>query len=341
MSATVSTPPPGSGPEPDAGAVAPAGRGGGRGGRGGRVVWRRFAGNRAAVVAAAVVGLLVLVAVFAPLLAALEGQDPTTFHDALIDSGRGGVPLGSFGGISADHWLGVEPTTGRDLFARVVYGARVSLGVAIGATVLQVLIGVAVGLAAGVGGRLLDSLLGRFIDLILAFPGLVFSIALLAIVPSSFPRPVLLVVVLGVLGWAGVARIVRGQTLTLRETDYVAAARLAGVHPVRVARREILPGLAAPVLTYAALLLPGNVVAEAALSFLGIGVRPPTSSWGQMLSTATTWFRGDPTYVLIPAALLFVTVLSFTLAGDGLRTALDPRAKARVQGQRQGRGRAA
>nr|WP_269091237.1 ABC transporter permease [Actinopolymorpha cephalotaxi] len=201
------------------------------------------------------------------------------------------------------------------------------------------MIGVTVGLAAGVGGRLLDSLLGRFIDLILAFPGLVFSIALLAIVPSSFPRPVLLVVVLGVLGWAGVARIVRGQTLTLRETDYVAAARLAGVHPVRVARREILPGLAAPVLTYAALLLPGNVVAEAALSFLGIGVRPPTSSWGQMLSTATTWFRGDPTYVLIPAALLFVTVLAFTLAGDGLRTGLDPRATARVQGRRQRRGR--
>ncbi|MET9019436.1 ABC transporter permease [Actinopolymorpha sp. NPDC004070] len=329
MSATVSTPPPASGPEPDAGAV-PAGRGAVGGGR---VVWLRFTSSRAAVVAAVVVGLLVLVALLAPLLAALEGQDPTTFHDGLIDSGRGGVPLGSFGGISADHWLGVEPTTGRDLFARVVYGARVSLGVAIGATVLQVLIGVTVGLAAGVGGRLLDSVLGRFIDLILAFPGLVFSIALLAIVPSSFPRPVLLVVVLGVLGWAGVARIVRGQTLTLREADYVAAARLAGVHPVRVARREILPGLAAPVLTYAALLLPGNVVAEAALSFLGIGVRPPTSSWGQMLSTATTWFRGDPTYVLIPAVLLFVTVLAFTLAGDGLRTALDPRARARVRGR--------
>ena len=322
MSATVSTPPPsasGSTTESDTGAR--------------RAVLRRFAANRAALVAAVVVGLLILVALAAPLLAALEGQDPTSFHDNLIDSARGGAPIGAFGGISGDHWLGVEPTTGRDLFARVVYGAQVSLGVAIGATVLQVVLGLVFGLAAGLGGYVVDGVLGRFIDLILAFPGLVFSIALLAIVPSSFPRPVLLVVVLGVLGWAGVARIVRGQSLTLRESDYVAASRLAGAHPVRVARREILPGLAAPVLTYAALLLPGNVVAEAALSFLGIGVRPPTSSWGQMLSNATTWFRGDPAYILIPAGLLFLTVLVFTLVGDGLRTALDPRSKARVQGR--------
>lgn len=294
-------------------------------------VLRRFAGNRGAVVATVVVGLLVLVALTAPLLAALEGQDATTFHNELIDSARGGVPIGPWGGISGEHWLGVEPTTGRDLFARVVYGARVSLGVAAAATVLQVLIGTVIGLISGLGGRFLDAVSGRFIDLILAFPSLVFAIALLAIVPSSFPRPVLLVLVLGVLGWGGIARVVRGQTLTLRSADYVAAAQLAGAHPARVARREIVPGLMAPVLTYAALLVPGNIVAEAALSFLGIGVRPPTSSWGQMLSTATTWFRGDPMYVLIPGGLLFVTVLVCTIAGDGLRTALDPRAAARVR----------
>lgn len=296
-------------------------------------VLRRFAGNRGAVVATVVVGLLVLVALASPLLTALEGQDATTFHNELIDSARGGVPIGPWGGISAEHWLGVEPTTGRDLFARVVYGAQVSLGVAAAATVLQVVIGTVIGLISGLGGRFLDAVSGRFIDLILAFPSLVFAIALLAIVPSSFPRPVLLVVVLGVLGWGGIARVVRGQTLTLRSADYVAAAQLAGAHPARVALREIVPGLMAPVLTYAALLVPGNIVAEAALSFLGIGVRPPTSSWGQMLSTATTWFRGDPMYVLIPGGLLFVTVLVCTIAGDGLRTALDPRAAARVRGR--------
>ena len=286
---------------------------------------RRLTADRSAMVGLCLVVGMVLLALTAPLLAALEGQDPTTFHDQLLDSARGGVPIGPFGGASAAHWLGVEPGTGRDLFARVVTGARISLGVAVAATVLQVLIGVGVGLAAGLGGRYLDSALGRLIDLVIAFPYLVFAIALLAIVPTSVPRPLLLTVVIAVLGWGGTARITRGQALSLRTRDYVAAARLAGSGPIRVARREIVPGLAPPVLTYAALLLPTNMIMEAGLSFLGVGVRPPTPSWGQMLSTATTWFRADPMYVAVPGGALFVTLLAFTLLADGLRDALDPR----------------
>jgi peptide/nickel transport system permease protein len=274
---------------------------------------------------AAVAVVMVLVAVAAPLLAAAAGQDATTYHDDLLDSARGGVPLGRFGGISGEHWLGVEPGTGRDLFVRIVYGAQVSLGVALIATVLQVLIGLLVGTAAGLGGRWADAVLTRVVDLVLAVPSLVLAISLLAIVPQGWPRPLLLAAVIAVLGWGGTARITRSETLTLRTRDYVAAARLSGAGWFRIARREILPGLTAPVLTYAALLLPTNMVVEAGLSFLGVGVRPPTPSWGQMLSSATTWFRADPMYVFLPGGLLFLTLLSFVLVANGLRRVLDPR----------------
>ncbi|MFD8977874.1 ABC transporter permease [Streptomyces sp. NPDC059593] len=296
-----------------------------------RQAWRRLRTRRAALVSAGVLLLLVLLAVAAPLLAALEGQDAYAYHDDLVDSARGGVPYGSFGGASADHWLGVEPGTGRDLFVRLLYGARISLLVAVGATAVQVALGVALGLAAGLGSRWVDGLLGRITDVLVALPMLVLAIALTAVVPRDFPRPLLLILVIGLLGWAGTSRIVRAQTLTLKSLDFVAASRLAGSGRWRTARRELLPALAAPVITYAAILVPTNMVVEASLSFLGVGVTPPTPSWGQMLSTAQTWFRADPAYVLLPAGLLFVTVLAFTVLGDAVRTALDPREASRLR----------
>ncbi|MFF2780618.1 ABC transporter permease [Streptomyces sp. NPDC058052] len=296
-----------------------------------RQVWRRLRTRPAALVSAAVLLLLILLAAAAPLLAALTGQDPYAYHDDLVDSARGGVPYGAFGGASADHWLGVEPGTGRDLFVRLLYGARISLLVAVGATTLQILIGLLVGLAAGLGNRWVDGLLGRVTDVLVALPMLVLAIALTAVVPRGFPRPLLLILVIGLLGWAGTSRIVRAQTLALKNLDFVSAARLAGSGRWRTARRELLPALAAPVLTYAAILVPTNIVVEASLSFLGVGVTPPTPSWGQMLSTAQTWFRADPAYVLLPAGFLFVTVLAFTVLGDAVRTALDPREASRLR----------
>jgi peptide/nickel transport system permease protein len=272
---------------------------------------------------------MVAVALAAPLLCALEGQDPTTFHSELLDSARGGVPHGAFGGVSGDHWLGVEPATGRDVFARVVHGARVSLGVALGATVLELLVGIAVGLAAGFGGRRADAVLSRLIELSLAFPSFLLALALMAIVPQSMPRPLLLACVITAVSWGNVARITRSQALSLRTREYVDAARLSGARPGRIAVREVLPGLAAPLLVLAALKAPLNMVSEAGLSFLGAGVRPPTPSWGQMLSTATTWFRTDPEYVIVPGALLFVTLLAFTVLAEGVRKAMDPRWSAR------------
>ncbi|MFF8022568.1 ABC transporter permease subunit [Streptomyces sp. NPDC007896] len=301
------------------------------GASGARQFWRRLRTQRAALVAAAVVALLVLLALAAPLLTAIEGQDPTTYHPSLIDSARGGVPVGSFGGVSGDHWLGVEPQTGRDLFARLVYGARVSLGVALGATVVQVLVGVVVGVAAALGNRWIDQLLSRITDIFVAMPLMIMSLALLAIVPSSFPRPLLVALVIGLIAWGNTAKIVRAQTLTLKGLDYVSAARLSGWNTWRIARRELLPGLAAPVITYAALLVPMNISAEAALSFLGVGVKPPTPSWGQMLTAADVWYQAAPQYLLLPAGALLVTVLSLTVLGDGVRTALDPRAASRLR----------
>ncbi|MFF7883089.1 ABC transporter permease subunit [Streptomyces sp. NPDC020794] len=301
------------------------------GASGARQFWRRLRTQRAALVAAAVVALLVLLALAAPLLTAIEGQDPTTYHPSLIDSARGGVPVGSFGGVRGDHWLGVEPQTGRDLFARLVYGARVSLGVALGATVVQVLVGVVVGVAAALGNRWIDQLLSRITDIFVAMPLMIMSLALLAIVPSSFPRPLLVALVIGLIAWGNTAKIVRAQTLTLKGLDYVSAARLSGWNTWRIARRELLPGLAAPVITYAALLVPMNISAEAALSFLGVGVKPPTPSWGQMLTAADVWYQAAPQYLLLPAGALLVTVLSLTVLGDGVRTALDPRAASRLR----------
>ncbi|MFD7080225.1 ABC transporter permease [Streptomyces sp. NPDC059918] len=296
-----------------------------------RQVWRRLRRRPSAATAAAVLALLVLLALAAPLLAALAGQDPNAYHDDLVDSARGGVPLGSLGGISADHWLGVEPGTGRDLFVRLLYGARISLLVALGATAVQILLGIAAGLAAALGNRLVGHLVGRLTDVMIALPALVFAIALTAVVPADFPRPLLLILVIGLLGWGSTARMVRAQTLALRELDFVAAARLSGNGTLRIARRELLPALAAPLITYSAILVPADIVAEASLSFLGVGVKPPTPSWGQMLSGAQTWFRADPAYVLLPAGLLFVTVLAFTVLGDAVRTALDPREGSRLR----------
>ncbi|MFI1280294.1 ABC transporter permease [Streptomyces sp. NPDC020858] len=296
-----------------------------------RQVLRRLRRRPAALAAAGVLALLVLLALTAPLLAQLTGQDPNAYHDDLVDSARGGVPIGSFGGISADHWLGVEPGTGRDLFTRLVYGARISLLVALGATAVQILVGVSAGLAAALGNRFVGQLIGRFTDVMIALPMLVLGIALTAVVPPDFPRPLLLILIIGLLDWGGTARMVRAQTLALRDLDFVDAARLSGNSTLRIARRELLPSLAAPVITLAAVKVPTAMVAEASLSFLGVGVKPPTPSWGQMLSSAQTWFRADPAYVLLPAGLLFVTVLAFTVLGDAVRTALDPREGSRLR----------
>lgn len=289
----------------------------------------RLLRDRWAMAGAIVAVGFVLLAVFAPLLSGITGNDPYTYHLGLLAGS--GVPQGPLGGVSSAHWLGVEPQTGRDLFAITAYGARISLLVGVGATVLATLIGTVLGVLAGYTGGLVDTVLSRFTDLTIAFPQLIFMIALGAVVPASFPRQFFMIFVIGVFGWPQVARVVRGQTLALRNRSFVVAARAIGVGPLRILRTEILPNLASTITVIATMSIPGAIGTEAALSFLGIGVPPPTPSWGREISSAVAWVAVDPWYLSAPGLALFIVTLALNAFGDGLRDALDPRMPGRVR----------
>ncbi|GHF67664.1 peptide ABC transporter permease [Streptomyces mashuensis] len=281
--------------------------------------------RRASVkISLAVVVLFLLMAAAAPLLSALCGWSPEEFDKSAVDPYLGGQPVGPFGGISAEHWLGVEPVTGRDLFARLVHGARVSLLIALAATAIVVVAGTAAGIAAGYFGGRTDALLSRLMDLTMSFPSLIFMIAMMS-VARDVNRILLMTAVIGLFGWPGVARVVRGQTLSLKHREYVDAARVGGSGPWRILTRAVLPGVAGPVIACTTLLVPGMIATEAALSYLGVGVRPPTPSWGQMIAESVAFYDTDPLYFAVPSTCLFLTVLAFTLLGDALRDVLDPR----------------
>ncbi|KOG88162.1 ABC transporter permease [Streptomyces varsoviensis] len=296
-----------------------------------RIAWVRLKRDKLALAGGIVVLLLILVAIFAPLIVDLLGHPPNEFHEDQIDP-LFGTPKGSWGGINSDFVFGVEPVNGRDVFSRVVYGARVSLLVAFFAAVVAVAVGTVFGIIAGYFGGWIDAIISRVMDILLAFPQLLFIIALVSVVPNSIwgftgsgVRMGVLIVVIGFFGWPYVGRIVRGQTLSLREREYVEAARSLGAGRGYILFRELLPNLVAPITVYATLMIPTNVLTEAALSFLGAGVKQPTSSWGQMLSAAVNTYESDPMFMIIPGVAIFLTVLAFNLFGDGVRDALDPK----------------
>ncbi|MGA5303238.1 ABC transporter permease [Nucisporomicrobium flavum] len=297
----------------------------------GRIAWTRLKRDKVAMAGGYVVVFLILVAVFAPLIVKFLGDPPNEFHQNLIDvntlAPKGGT------GISGDHLFGVEPQNGRDIFSRVVYGARISLLIAFLATGLSVVIGATLGVVAGFFGGWVDALISRAMDVFLAFPLLVFSIALAGVIPDKAfglsgdaLRIAMLIFIIGFFSWPYIGRIVRGQTLSLREREFVDAARSLGARGPYIIFKELLPNLVAPILIYATLLIPTNILFEAALSFLGVGVRPPTASWGGMLSDAarfyTIWH-----FMFFPGMAIFITVLAFNLFGDGLRDALDPKGR--------------
>lgn len=285
----------------------------------GRRLLRAFLTDWGAMLSSAYILLIILMAIFAPLLTMLSGWGPYKFDQSAIDPNLGAIPIGPFGGISAEHWFGVEPGSGRDIFARIAYGARVSMTVALSATLLTTVIGVVMGLLAGYFGGLIDLVISRVMEFLMAFPALIFMIAILSALPAD-NRVFLLVVVISLFGWPYLARIVRSQTLSLKEREFVEAAKASGATSVRIIFREILPNLQSTIIVMATLAVPGYIGTEAGLSFLGVGVVPPTPSWGQMIAAATPWYAVDPMYFVIPGAFLFLLVLSFTTLGDRIRT---------------------
>lgn len=288
-----------------------------------RGVLVRLAHDRAALVGAVLVGVVVLAALAAPLLTAVNGADPYAYHSDLL---RGdSLPRGPLGGVSSRHWFGVEPRTGRDLFAIVLYGARTSIGVGVAATVLAVAIGVLVGASAAVAGGWWDKIVSRVVDVFFGFPSLIFIIAVGAFAPAYFPRPLLVLLVIALFGWPGTARVVRAQCLSLTQRTFVRASRAQGGGPWHVLRNQLLPNLAGTIIVVATMAVPANIGVEAALSFLGVGVPPPTPSWGRTISSAIQWVATDPWYLLAPAGALAVVTLGFNLLGDALRDVLDPR----------------
>lgn len=270
-----------------------------------------------------IVSFFVLLALLAPVFTLITGNDPYQEHRELL--GPSSVPTGFGGGISAQHWFGVTPLRGVDVFSIVSYGAQVSLGIGLASTVISTLLGLAIGLLAGYFPGVVDALLSRTMDVFFGFPFLIFAIALSAVVPASFPRPLLLILVLGFFGWPGTARLMRAQTLTLRERDYATAALVMGASPWHILRYEILPGLLPLLIVRTTLAIPGRIGSEAALSFLGVGINPPTPSWGRAISDAVNWALVDPMYLIFPGMALFLVTFGFNLLGDGLSDALDPR----------------
>jgi ABC-type dipeptide/oligopeptide/nickel transport system permease subunit len=300
----------------------------------GQIAWRRLKRDKVALAGAGFLVFLVLVAIFAPLIVDLLGSPPNEFHQDLIDTEGGTLmPIGPRGGMSWDHLMGLEPVNGRDIFSRVVYGSRISLLIAFFATLVSVTIGTTLGVISGFFGGSVDAFISRIMDMFLAFPLLVFAIALAGVFPDSAfglkgntLRIALLIFIIGFFNWPYIGRIVRGQTLSLRNREFVDAARSLGARRHYILFTELLPNLVAPILVYATLLIPTNILFEAALSFLGVGVRPPTATWGGMLSDAVTFYT-TPHFMLWPGLAIFVTVLAFNLFGDGLRDALDPRTR--------------
>jgi peptide/nickel transport system permease protein len=281
-----------------------------------QLAWARLRSDHVAILCAVVIALITLLAIFAPLIAHIVGHGPNDQHQ---DTGL--TPEGLPRGPSSTFLLGTDDL-GRDVLVRIVYAARISLLAGVVASTVAVALGVVVGLFAGYVGGVTDSVLSRTMDVILAFPFLLFGIALVSIVGPS------LGVVIGVIAFfsfASVGRIVRGQTLSQKEKEYVEAARSLGASDLRIMFVDILPNLMAPVLVYLTLLIPSAIVFEATLSFLGLGVVPPTATWGNMLSESLGFYQVAWWFVVFPAAALLITTLAFNLLGDSVRDALDPR----------------
>lgn len=295
----------------------------------------RFRKDRLSMISFGIVVFYLLVAIASPFLNKLGVLTPMVFHQDLLDVSQGNIPKGSWGGISSHHWLGVEPGTGRDVLSRILLGVTYSLAIALSATVLTIVFGAVLGIVAGYRGGWVDAIIGRFVDLTLSFPSTLMLLALSGMAVKlihdhlnlgpDMSNGVFVVVVLAAFGWPPICRVVRGQVLSLREREFVEAARLFGASQRRIYFTEILPNLWAPLLVYFTLTMPAYISAEAALSYLGVGVKPPTPTLGNVLTYSIGYSVADPVFFFAPAIILAVIVVCFNLLGDGIRDALDPK----------------
>jgi peptide/nickel transport system permease protein len=294
-----------------------------------QLFWRRFRADRVSMVSAVFIVVLILVAILAPLIISVFGlPDPNLQNPNLLDA------FGSPTGPTGAHPFGVDES-GRDILSRVIYGSRVSLEVGIIGTAIAAAIGTVLGLIAGFYGRWVDTLIMRAVDVFLAFPVIVLGLGIgdacgVRGCLGGLIQPGLgtVIFIIALSSFTYIARIVRGQVLSLREKEFVEASKSLGASTNRILFREILPNLLAPLIVYSSLLIPTNILLEAALSFLGVGIRPPTASWGQMLARAgDDILGGTPAwwYMVFPGGALLLTVLAFNLVGDGLLDALNPR----------------
>jgi peptide/nickel transport system permease protein len=263
--------------------------------------------NPSLTIGGTMIGLLIAFAIIGPF--ALRAKPLT------VDLGRVLAPPGR------GHLLGCD-SLGRDLLARIVWGARLSLGVATVVVAFSVILGSLIGGAAAIAGGRIDGFIMRAVDIVMAFPGFLLALALAAILGPGLPD---LVIALTVMGWTGYARLVRGEVLSLRERDYIEAARALGARPSRLLLRHLMPGLAGPLIVQATFGIGGIIIAEAALSFLGLGARPPTPSWGNMLDAGRAFILVDPILTAAPGVAIGFSVLSFNLFGDGLAQFIDGR----------------
>jgi peptide/nickel transport system permease protein len=281
-----------------------------------RLAWERLRRDRAAMISFVVIVLIALVAIGAPLVAALVGHGP---NDQYRDIGLS--PQGLPTRPSGTFLLGTDDL-GRDLLVRIAYGSRISLLVGVVSTLLSVVFGVVVGVIAGYLGGRIDTVIALIIDVVLSIPFLLAGIAIVSLIGPSLT---VTIVVIAFFSWSSIARIVRGQVLSIREREYVEAARSLGASDWRIMFVDVLPNVLAPVIVYTTLLIPAAIVSEATLSFLGLGVPAPTATWGGMLDGSLQYYRVAWWYLLFPGLALLVTTLAFNIFGDGVRDAFDPR----------------
>jgi len=291
-----------------------------------QLFWQQLRRDRVALVALGFILFEAFVALFAPLIVGAFAHPPNAEYPSALNP-----VYGTPSGPSSTFFFGVD-SVGEDVFSRVLYGARVSLEVALIATGFSTLIGVVLGMLAGYYRGLVDTVISRIVDVTLAFPILLLALGIASacslgngcvagVVKPGLPTVIVAIVVIN---WTYIGRIIRGQTLSLREKEFVEAARASGATGRTILFREILPNLVAPIVVYATLVIPQNILLEAALSYLGVGINPPQASWGEMIAAATPIFNTAWWFFAFPGAALLLTVLAFNLLGDGVRDALDP-----------------